>query len=209
MKKLIVVLALSIAALSLIAVAGADPGDHGKRDDHHHAKAAHGKFTFTFATTDNGSCGTAWANDTTRRTFSVKDNGNGTFTLTQRDRGTFTTIGGTSPGACETTSHHGKTVRAGVSGKLVALLRGTVSGGTFNRNATCAGTDCGSTATFLATFFGASAQFSCNTNSTDCKFNFNYTASHHQSLLIRHWQAKGTGAGTSLVERFKGDIADA
>src|SRR5437868_5980921 len=122
MKKLIVVLALSIAALSLIAVAGADPGGHGK---------------------------------------------------------------------------------------LVALLRGTVSGGTFNRNATCAGTDCGSTATFLATFFGASAQFSCNTNSTDCKFNFNYTASHHQSLLIRHWQAKGTGAGTSLVERFKGDIADA
>ena len=53
------------------------------------------------------------------------------------------------------------------------------------------------------------AQFSCNANSTDCKFNFNYTASHHQSLLVRHWQDKGTGAGTSLVERFHGDIADA
>ena len=76
-------------------------------------------------------------------------------------------------------------------------------------NATCTGTDCGFTDTFLATFFGTGAQFSCNTNSTDCKFNFNYTASHHQDLLFRHWQDKGKGAGTSLVERFEGDIADA
>jgi len=219
MKRLIAVLALTFAALSPAAVAGADPGDHGKRGhddhgkrDHHqrgHAKAPHSRFTFTVVTTDNSSCGTAWANDTVKRTFVVKDNGNGTFTLTRRDRGMFTTIGGASPGSCETTMPHGKTVRAGVTGKLVGFLRGTVSGGTFNPNATCTGTSCGFTDTFLATFFGSGAQFSCLTNSTDCKFNFNYTASHHQSLLFRHWQDKGTGAGTSLVEKFRGDIADA
>ena len=64
---------------------------------------------------------------------------------------------------------------------------------------------------FVKAFFGASAVFTCDgaTNSTDCKFNFNYTASHHQDLLFRHWQDKGKGAGTLLQEEFKGDIADA
>jgi hypothetical protein len=209
MKRPIALFTLAFAGLSLAAVAAADPGGHGKGHQRGHDKTRHGKFTFTFATTDNGSCGTAWANDTVRRTFVLKDNGNGTFRLTHSDRGTFTTIGGTSPGSCAATSAHGKTVRAGVTGKVVGFLRGTVTGGTVNPNATCTGATCGSTATFLATFFGAGAQFSCLMNATDCKFNFNYTAAHHQSLLFRHWQDKGTGAGTSLAEHFKGDIADA
>jgi hypothetical protein len=204
MKRLIALSALVLAALSLAAVAAADPGDHGKGK-----KGPHSRFTFTFVTTDNGSCGTAWANDTVQRTFIVKDNGDGTFRLTRRDRGMFTTIGGPSPGSCEKTGHHGKTVRAGVTGKLVGFLRGTVTGGTFNPNATCTGATCGATDTFVATFFGTGAQFSCFTNSTDCAFNFNYTAAHNQKLLFRHWQDKGKGAGTSLVERFSGDIADA
>jgi hypothetical protein len=37
-------------------------------------------------TTDNGSCGTPWATDTVRRTFHVKPNQDGTYTLTRRDR---------------------------------------------------------------------------------------------------------------------------
>ena len=204
MKRLIALGALALAALSLAAVAGADPGHHGKGD-----KAGHSRFTFTFVTTDKGSCGTEWANDTVKRTFIVKDNCDGTFRLTRRDRGMFTTMAGASPGSCETTGHHGKTVRAGVTGTLVGFLRGTVSGGTFNPKATCTSTDCGATDTFLKTFFGTGAQFSCSMTSTDCAFNFNYTAAHHQSLLFRHWQDKAKGAGPSLVERFSGDIADA
>ena len=63
------------------------------------------------------------------------------------------------------------------------------------------------------TFFGAGAVFTCDgaTNSTDCKFNYNYTAPSRQAnrprLIVRHWQDKGTGSGTSLKETFHGDIA--
>jgi hypothetical protein len=92
MKRPIALLAVAFASLSLAAVAAADPSGHGKGHQRGHDTARHGKLTFTFATTDNGSCGTAW---------------------------------------------------------------------------------------------------------------------HHQSLFFRHWQDKGTGAGTSLAEHFKGDIADA
>jgi hypothetical protein len=218
MKRFLTFCALALAALALTAVASADPGEHhGKRGDHHgrhegehHAKRGdHTRFTFSVVTTDNGSCGAPWASDTVMRTFDVKDNHDGTFRLTRFDRGIFTTLAGVSPGACEKTGEHGKTVRAGVTGKLVGFLRGTVTGGTFNPNATCTTANCGFTDTFLSTFFGTGAQFSCFTNSTDCKFNFNYTASHNQSLLFRHWQDKGKGAGTSLVEDLRGDIADA
>jgi hypothetical protein len=202
MKRLTMLVMLLLGALTLAAVGTADPGHRGKGKKHH------GKHTFTVTTTDNGSCGTPWATDTIRRTFRVKSNGDGTYTLTRFDRGRFVTLGGTSPGACDTTGRHGHTVRSGVHGKLVGFLRGTVSGGTYNKNATCTGPDCGFTDVFIKTFFGPAATFSCFENSSDCKFNFNYVAPR-QHLLFRHWQDKGKGAGTMLNERFHGDIADA
>jgi hypothetical protein len=203
MKRLSMLCALLIAALGLTATAIADPGHKGK------SKPQRGKKTFVVTTTDNGSCGTPWATDVVKRTYQVKPNGDGTYTLTRRDRGKFTTIGGMSPGACDTTGRHGHTVRPGVRGKLVGYLRGTVSGGTFNPNAVCTGSDCGFTDVFLTTFFGPGAKFSCFESSPDCKFNFNYTAARHQHLKFRHWQDKGKGGGTFLKEQFHGDIADA
>lgn len=203
MKRLMILLALMLGGLMLVAAGTADPGHKGK------GKKPHGnKHTFTVTTTDNGSCGTPWATDTVKRTFHVKSNHDGTYTLTRRDRGRFVTLGGTSPGACDTTGRHGQTVRSGVHGKMVGFLRGTVSGGTYNPNAQCTGPQCGFTDVFLTTFFGPTATFSCFENSPDCKFNFNYTAPRQQ-LLFRHWQDKGKGAGTFLKERFHGDIADA
>ena len=202
MKRLTMLMLLLLGALTLVAAGTADPGHRGKGKKHH------GKHTFTVVTTDNGSCGTPWATDTIRRTFRVKSNGDGTYTLTRFDRGRFVTLGGTSPGACDTTGRHGHTVRSGVHGKMVGFLRGTVSGGTYDPNATCTGPDCGFTDVFIETFFGPTATFSCFENSTDCKFNFNYVAPR-QHLLFRHWQDKGKGAGTMLKESFHGDIADA
>lgn len=205
MKRLSMVTVLLLAGLALAATALADPGGKGKGK----GKSQRGKQTFVVTTTDNGSCGTPWATDVVRRTYLVKPNGDGTYTLTRRDRGKFVTLGGTSPGACDTTGRHGHAVRPGVKGRLVGFLRGTVSGGTYNPNATCTGPDCGFTDVFLATFFGPGATFSCFVNSPDCKFNFNYTAARHQQLMFRHWQDKGKGAGTFLNEQFHGDIADA
>jgi hypothetical protein len=209
MKKTISLVVLGIAAMTLAASgAAADPGhDHGK--GHHHGHKGHAKknrFTYTVTTTDNGSCGNPWATDTVKRTFTVKKNKNGTYRLLRRDRGTFVTTGPASPGACETSGKHGTVVHAGAKGKLHGYLVGTVSGGTFNPNATCAA-DCGFTDVFIATFFGPAAQYSCFTDSKDCRFDFEYTAPR-QGLRYHHWSDKGKGAGTMLDERFRGDIAD-
>ena len=204
MRTILALVATSVAALSLTATGFADPGGEKKAKKN-------GKYTFTVTTTDNGSCGQPWATDVVRRTFHVKKNKDGSYTLTRRDRGAFTTIGSPSPGSCDTTGKHGATVVSGVKGKLVGYIRGTVTGGTFNPNATCTGPTCGFTDVFISTFFGSGAEFSCFTNSTDCKFNFNYTApaKSNSPLLYRHWQDKGKGAGTMLKEEFGGDIATA
>jgi len=206
MRRLQTLGALIVGALTLTAVGLADPGDHGKS-----AKQGKAKFSFTMANTDNGSCSTPWANLLETRTYSVKDNGDGTFTLTRRDKGSFTTSGGTSPGACDTTGRHGHTVKAGVKGMFVGYLVGTVTATSFNPNATCApGADCSSREGFIAAHFSADAKYSCDQNSPDCAFNFNYTApGKNQHLEFRHWQDKGKGAGTMLHEEFIGDIANA
>jgi hypothetical protein len=206
MKRLTIFIALVAGALALAAAGLGDPGDHGKE-----GKAGHARFTFAMTTTDNGSCGNAWATDTEMRVYSVKDNGNGTFAVRRMEKGTFTTLPGQSPGACET-GKHGATVLAGVQGRFRGYLVGTVTATSFNRNATCAaGADCSSRAGFIATYFATGATYSCDQNSNDCKFNFNYTASAkpdaQKTLPFRHWQDKGKGAGTLLKEEFHGDIA--
>lgn len=211
MRRFLILGALAVAALVLAAVGVADPGNgHGKG----HVKQGHARFTFTFTNTDNGSCGgQPWATLLETRTYAVKDNGNGTFTLRRTDKGTFTTIGGPSPGACETGSHHGHLVRTGVTGRFGGYIVGTVTATKFNPNATCANPDfCATREGFLQTYFSG-ATYSCDQNSTDCKFNFNYTASNKGTnqvpkLIFRHWQDKGKGAGTMLNEIFHGDIAN-
>lgn len=205
MRRFVIPLVLLAGALALTATGLADPGDEGKGK-----KQGKNRFMFTITTEDNGSCGTPWAMDVLRRTYAVKANKDGTFTLRRTDRGTFTTLAGRSPGACDPTGKHGQTVRAGIKGKVVGYLVGTVKATSFNKNATCVAACF--TDTFLATFFSSDAEFSCFTNSADCKFNFNYTAKAKQQnipkLKYRHWQNKGKGAGTMLKEEFIGDIAN-
>jgi hypothetical protein len=204
MKRLTIFIALVAGALALAAAGLADPGANGKK-----GKAGHAKFTFAMTTTDNGSCGNTWANDTETRKYSVKDNGDGTFTVRRSEKGTFTTLAGQSPGACDTTGKHGATVAAGITGKFKSYLVGTVTATSFNPNATCApGADCSSRTGFIATYFAPGARYSCD-QGADCKFNYNYTASAKPGakLPFRHWQDKGKGAGTLLKEAFNGDIA--
>jgi hypothetical protein len=211
MKRFIMLPVLLAAALALAATGLADPGDKGKGKN----GKAKAKFTFTFTNTDNGSCGgQPWATLLETRKFTVKDNHDGTFTLTRRDKGTFTTIGGPSPGACETGSKHGKTVRTGVKGTFQGYLVGTVTAKSFNPKAPCPDVSvCETREGFLNTYFSPDRVYSCDVNSADCKFNYNYTAPNKGTnktpkLLYRHWQDKGKGAGTMLNEVFKGDIAN-
>jgi hypothetical protein len=164
-------------------------------------------------TTDNvcDRSGHTWANDTIRRVLKVHRNRDGSYRIREEDKGSFVTNAGGSagsPGNCaENRSRHGHTVRAGVVGTLKGYLTGTISGGTFDPSATCAD-PCGQAA-FITAYFGSGASFSCLTNSRDCKFKWVYHGKRNQKLRFRHWEDRGSGAGTFLKERFKGDIADA
>jgi hypothetical protein len=209
MRRLIIPFVLLIGVLTLAASGLADPGDKGK------GKAqGKNKFSFQLTTTDRRCDGTEpWATLTEKRTYQLHKNQDGSYRLRRVDKGTFTTIAGKSPGNCPANkSKHGQLIRAGVTGRFGGYLEGTITGGTFNKNATCPVSAC-FTSDFITAFFGAGAVFSCDgaTNSTDCKFNYNYTgpsrAANRPRLIVRNWQDRGKGSGTTLVEHFKGDIA--
>jgi hypothetical protein len=162
-------------------------------------------------TVDNGCSSQPWANDTIMRTLKVHQNSDGSYRIREEDKGFFQTNAGgaaASPGNCtENKTRHGHTVRPGVVGTLKGYIKGTVTGGTFNANGSCA--DPCTQSAFIAAYFGSGAAFSCLSNSRDCKFKWVYHAKRDQKLLFRHWEDSGRGAGTFLKERFKGDIADA
>ena len=156
---------------------------------------------FASVSPDGGTCGAPWANDTFDRVFTVHDNGDGTFRLREDFRnGTFVTIGSASPGACETSDHHGSTVQSGVEGRFTGFLMGTVSDGTFNP-AACANDPSAcytSTISFVTAVFGSGASLATAT------FNFEYSSSD-QSLEYHHWQDKSDGISG---ETLSGDIAN-
>ena len=212
MRRMVIIFALVVGALTLAASGLADPGGKGKGKDKAKAQGKN-KFSFTLTTTDRRCDGTEpWATLNEKRTYQIHDNGNGTFRLRRVDKGTFTTMAGNSPGNCQANkSKHGKLIRAGVKGRFNGYLEGTITGGVFNKNANCAAACF--TDDFLTAFFGPAAAFSCDgaTNSTDCKFNYNYTAPNRSGnrprLIVRHWQDRGKGSGTTLKENFHGDIA--
>jgi hypothetical protein len=205
MKKRWILPGLLVAAFALAATGLATPGNGKGKGQGHGKKSKFGPYDVV--TDDNGTCENPWAVDTEKRSFKVRRNQDGSFTVTRYDRGTFLTNAGQSPGACETKGKHGATVLAGIHGKFHGYLRGRVTGGTFDPNATCPA-DCGFTDVWIATFFGPNATFSCFTDSKACKFSFQYHA-RHQGLKFHHWYDKGKGAGTFLNERFHGDIANA
>jgi hypothetical protein len=160
---------------------------------------------FPGASADNGSCSIQWALDTYQRSYMVVDNGDGTFKVTADSRGSFVTTGPGSPGACETTNHHGSTVVPGITGGFQGFLSGTVTSSTYNP-AGCAVVDagCNTTGGFIAAVFGSSADFTCFNGYAGCTFNFEYNSSD-QSLQYHHWQDKSDNHGG---EQFVGDIAN-
>jgi hypothetical protein len=153
---------------------------------------------FASTTTDGSTCGPDWATDQVNRLFTVHDNGDGTFNVTESFKdGTFVTNGVTSPGACETTNHHGTTVTAGINGNFQGSESGTVTSTTYNPNA-CTAATCNTTAGFISTVFGPLANFDIAT------YNFEYNSSD-KTLQYHSWSENFNKNSTS--EQDTGDIA--
>lgn len=126
---------------------------------------------FASISPDSGTCGNNWANDTFNRFFTINLTEPDTVIEDFKD-GTFVTVAGSSPGACETGTNNGNTIGAGVTGKFQGSFDIAVTGGTFNPNAVCTPTSCNTTAGFIKTVYGPSATYI--TGAT--YFLFNYSA---------------------------------
>lgn len=202
--------ALLVGALSFAAAAYAHDGGgrDGDRDRDHFEARSDSVFRFktTLTSPDSGTCsGNVWANDTATRLYTVKKRDDGSYRLTAFDRGSFVTVAGQSPEACNTANpRHGSTVTAGIKGNYGGFLSETITGGTFNPNATCAG-EC-NRAAFVAAFFGASAQQNLDKN---VRYVYVYM-SKDPALKYHLWLDAGHAGSTGgLVTHDRGDIATA
>ncbi len=153
------------------------------------------------ATPDGGTCGNAWANDTYNLFFTVHPNGDGTFAVrTEYKDGAFVTNLGASPGACETTNHHGVLVNAGIAGNFQGFVDGTVTSSTYNPNAcTVTPSACTSRTDAINTIFGPTAVYNIAT------YNFEYNSSD-RSLQYHSWHENFNK--NSTTEQDIGDIAN-
>ena len=184
-------LTLVLTILAMLATALPAAADDGERDED-----GHGFGPFASGSTDSGTCGNDWANDTFKRFFEVTPNADGSFTLREDFRdGHFVTIAGASPGACEIGTPHGATIGAGVRGEFHGFLAGRVTGGTFTPVGGCPA-PC-SSAEFLAIHFGVLRE-AWDTST----FRFRYEADGHD-LQFRRWQNASPDQGGNL-----GDIAN-
>jgi hypothetical protein len=210
MRRWFILPALLLSALALAAVgAAADPGNGKGKGKGHEFSAKGGKITLQVTTTDHGCSFRPWATDTLKRTYKVRKNQNGSFTVRREDNGKFTTLAGPSPSAdpCPGVTRrgkHGTTLVAGITGKVHGYLQGTLTGGTFNPAGTCTA-EC-TTSDFIKGFFSAGSTFTCSQGYAGCRFSFEYTAQkqHTQKLKYHHWVDRGTNG---VSEILIGDIA--
>lgn len=188
---------MAIAVLSLLPAAALATSSNGNTQ--HFGP-------FPLETTDGGSCGGYWADLTIERQYTVRDNGDGTFTVMARSDGSFVTVGGDSPGACEGSgSRHGSTVQAGVAGTMQGNWAFIVASSEYNPAACdAADADCaGGYGAFVTTVFGPGAT-PCNATGV-CKWSFEY-ASGAKGLQFHAWKDASTPDGQTEI--FTGDIAN-
>jgi hypothetical protein len=210
LRSALALCALLVGALSYTAAAYACDGDHHANDSrfasfhHHHGDVF--RYTTTLTSPDRGCGDHVWANDTIKRTYTVKKKDDGTYRLTAFDRGTFTTVAGVSPQGCPgvDNTHHGSTVAAGITGHFGGFLTETITGGTLNTHATCAAV-C-DRAAFVKAFLGASAQQNLDKNVT---YLYVYM-SQDPSLKYHVWLDRGHAGSTGGLQTVdRGDIATA
>ena len=186
MKKLLIGLIAVAASMSMMSTSFAATGTF--KD---------GPYTGT--SLDSGTCGNNWAQDLYTRNFvaQLPANGDGTFTVTEKfAKGHFSTLAGSSPGACNTAPGGTATVKEGISGTFHGTFTIIVTGGIFNPGGACDRNPDGlcTTAGWVSGFFGAAATYEIP------KFSFTYNASG-QGLILHQWINADTGN--------TGDIASA
>jgi hypothetical protein len=105
---------------------------------------------------DIGTCNNTWALDTFDKVYTITANGDGTSNVeVVYNKGTFVTVAGMSPGACEVIKvppGNGNSVAAGINGTMKQDYNGTVVG-TLMPGALCTPSTCFDTTSILNTLF--------------------------------------------------------
>ncbi len=150
---------------------------------------------------DSGTCGNDWAQDTFDRDFTVRSNGDGTYTVVEQFKnGSFVTNGGPSPGSCET--NLGGTIAAGKTGTMhgyfiISNVGPQTSNSPFCDALGATNANC-TTATFINTHFSPCYPVTCTVTTY-----FDHYAAGDQSLLFHEWKNASPDRGGD-----NGDIAD-
>lgn len=152
---------------------------------------------------DNGTCQNTWANDVWDRYFVVENNpsvvsGHYTYDVTRWDKnGTFHTIAGTSPGACDTGTDNGNTVAGGIRGHFHGFVNYAVTCPDINTDCfdpaaaqqfmnTCSSTQSCTTDGFIAAAFGPGATYAFGT------YKYVY-GSANATLCAKQWVDQTSG----------------
>jgi hypothetical protein len=145
---------------------------------------------------DSGTCGNDWAEDTFDRHFTVRANGDGTFTVVQQYKnGSFVTSVGLSPGSCDMTDGSPPgTVNSGITGSMHGYFIITNVGAQTSTSPFCnavAMTNVGcTTTTFVNTHFVPCYPVTC----TVTTFFFHYSAGD-QALVEHEWKNASADRG--------------
>jgi hypothetical protein len=152
---------------------------------------------------DSGSCGPDWANDTFDRYFTVRSNGDGTYTVVEQFKnGSFVTTGPISPGACDVGTNHDSTIAPDKTGSMHGYFIITNVDTQTQTSPYCdatnnTNTDC-TTTTFINSHFVPCYQVTCTVTTF-----FDHYAAGDQNLLFHQWKNASADRGGD-----DGDIAD-
>jgi hypothetical protein len=101
---------------------------------------------------DIGTCNNVWALDSFDKFYTITSNKDGTYNVqVNYKKGTFVTLAGKSPGACESGADNDNIVDAGVTGKTHQEYNGTVTGTLSSKS--CTPETCFDTTSILNTVF--------------------------------------------------------
>lgn len=143
---------------------------------------------YASGSTDSGTCGD-WAEDTFDRHFTVRPNGDGTYTVVQQFKnGSFVANAGPSPGSCDPTDGSPPgTVNAGVTGTMQGYFIisnvGSQSSTDSHCNATTMSDANCTTTTFINTHFAPCYPATCTVTTF-----FSHYAAGDQGLVEHEWK---------------------
>jgi hypothetical protein len=158
---------------------------------------------YTSDSPDSGTCGNDWAQDTFDRHFTVRSNGDGTYTVVEQFKNdSFVTNQGASPAACDPTyTNHGLLIDVGKTGSMHGYFIISNVGMQTSMSAYCdavgmTDVNC-TTTTFINTHFTACYPATCQVTTF-----FDHYAAGDQSLLFHEWKNASLDRGGN-----GGDIA--